>query len=268
MAKQQVATSPQKAPEVVESDLDLEFLKQDSGMGLEDLGSSDISLPFLNLLQPLSEQCNTAASTYVEGAVAGMVINTVSGELFNARKEPIKFIPCYYDRKYVEWIDRESGGGYVGEHTIDSDILDFCERDDRGIPRLKNDKTHMVVETAYWYGLFFSVENNSWSQCLIVFKSSGLKVSRKWNNSIVTSKIPNTDIQAPRWLYEYDLYVESQKKGNNTWWAFQPERSQIVNKKLYNMAKDYYTLLKAGVLKRDVKSEQMSGIKADEDAPF
>ncbi|CAM6053267.1 unnamed protein product [Sphagnum tenellum] len=191
-----------------------------------------------------------------------MVINTVSGELFNARKEPIKFIPCYYDRKYVEWIDRESGGGYVGEHTIDSDILDFCERDDKGIPRLKSDKTHMVVETAYWYGLFFSIENNSWSQCLIVFKSSGLKVSRKWNNSIVTSKIPNTDIQAPRWLYEYDLHVESQKKGNNTWWVFQPEKSQMVNKKLYNMAKDYYTLLKDGVLKRDVKSEQMSEVRS------
>jgi len=78
--------------------------EEDKGKGLGDIGLKDLALPFLKVLAQLSPEVNKRDGKYVEGAEAGMIYNSVTGELYNG-VEGINVIPCYYKLEYLEWKD-------------------------------------------------------------------------------------------------------------------------------------------------------------------
>src|SRR5450631_1544355 len=102
-AKQELAVV--KEPNIIHlpEGLSLEDLIKDSGAGVDTMTSGDVALPYLYILQALSPIVNPAASQYIEGAQASMLYNNVSQELYDGRKEGLIVVPCYYERKYVEW---------------------------------------------------------------------------------------------------------------------------------------------------------------------
>ena len=85
-------------------------LEQDAGKGLGKLTQEDLALPFLKILAQLSPEVNKRDGKYVEGAEAGMIYNSVSGELYDGTKG-ISVIPCFYKLEYLEWKDRGEGSG-------------------------------------------------------------------------------------------------------------------------------------------------------------
>ena len=58
----------------------------DSGMGLENIDKGDLALPFLKLLQSMSDETKKKHAKYVEGAEAGMFYNTVTKKLYDGEK--------------------------------------------------------------------------------------------------------------------------------------------------------------------------------------
>jgi hypothetical protein len=60
-----------------------------------------------------------------------MIYNTVANEAYDGEKG-ILLVPCYYNRRYVEWKPREAGGGYVGSYGADDPIINTTYRDQRG----------------------------------------------------------------------------------------------------------------------------------------
>jgi hypothetical protein len=178
-----------------------------------------------------------------------MFYNNVSGEVFDGRTTGFLFVPAYYERKLVEWVHRDNGGGWVADHAIDSDILSKTRPDDKGKPRLQNG--NIIVETAYHYGLMLNPATEAWEQCVIAMKSSGLKANRKWNNAIITSKIPGTEIQAPRFLFPYNIRTKMETKGENSWWNFDLTKfDEPVSVDVYRQAKEFAELVAAGVVTR------------------
>ena len=88
------------------------------GTGLEETTTEDFAIPFIRVLQPLSPQLQKQQGGYVEGASAGDLFNTVTGEFYDGEKG-ISVVPCAYSKKYIEWIPREKGGGLVNaNHDI------------------------------------------------------------------------------------------------------------------------------------------------------
>ena len=82
--------------------------EDDMGKGLGTIGQQDLALPFLKILAQLSPEVNKRDGKYVEGAEAGMIYNSVTGELYNGT-EGINVIPCFYKLEYLEWKDRGEG---------------------------------------------------------------------------------------------------------------------------------------------------------------
>jgi hypothetical protein len=230
--------------------LDLAYLTADSGLGVSNMGVGDVALPYLSILQGLSPQVNPGRPEYVEGAQASMFYNNVSQDVFDGRTEGLLFVPAHYERKFVEWIDRDKGGGFVADYDIDSDILNFTERDDKKRLRMKG-SGNLLVETAYHTGLYFDPELKKWLQCVVTLKSTGLKVNRRWNNELTTAVIPGTDLQAPRWLFPYLLTKKLETKAGNSWWQLSIEKQDNpVTKAVYDKAKGFYQLLESGQLSR------------------
>lgn len=253
MAKPPVAPEKTKEVAIVENslpaDYNLDSLVADAEEHNPRMDTGDIALPYIVVLQTNSPQVNPAKAQFIEGAQAGMLYNTVMDVVFNGRTEGMAVIPCAYERKFVEWVHRDQGGGWVAEHSIESDIMNHTRPDDKGKPRLPNG--NVVVETAYHYILFKDPDTEAWGQGIMAMSSTFLKKNRKWNNMITTSKIPGTDKQAPRFLYAYQLTSVVETKGENSW--FVPELKKIespISLSLYNNAKAYAALVNQGKINR------------------
>jgi hypothetical protein len=227
---------------------DMDELMRDAGVGVESMSMDDIAVPYLYILQSGSPQVNEDADTYIKGAKPGMFFNNVSNEVYDGREVGLTVIPCAYERKYVEWIDRDSGGGgYVADHDIDSGIMNETTPNEKGVPVLGNG--HLVIETAYHYVYFRNPLTGTWEEIIIPMKSTMLKKSRRWNKTLMATLIPGTSSRAPRWLYPYQLKTVKETKSTNTWSNFDITRlEEMVNADQYRSAKKFAELMQSGLL--------------------
>jgi hypothetical protein len=229
--------------------MDMEELLKDVGAGVQNMGMDDIAVPYLYILQANSPQVNEDSEAYVKDARPGMFYNNVSEEVYDGREIGIEVIPCAYERKYVEWVDRDSGGGFVAEHSIDSNVISECTPNEKGIPVLRNG--HLIIETAYHYVYFKNPNTGIWEEIIIPMKSTMLKKSRRWNKTLMGTLIPGTTSRAPRWLYPYRLKTVKETKNSNTWSNYDIERlPDMVNADQYRQCKAFAELFSSGLIVR------------------
>lgn len=276
--KTEVATVKDSAQ--LPAGIDMEDLLRDSGAGVSGMSMDDVAVPYLYVLQQMSPQVDADNDAYVEGAKPGMFYNNVNEEIYEGREQGVVVIPCAYERKYVEWVDRDSGGGYVADHDIDSGILSECTPNEKGIPVLKNG--HLIVETAYHYVYMKNPLTGIWEEIIIPMKSTMLKKSRRWNKTLMATLIPGTSNQAPRWLYPYRLKTIKETKNNNTWSNYDIERlPEMVTADQYRAAKAFAELFSKGLVTRAKETDtgtvvegnrsddnRGSGLGTDEEMPF
>ena len=121
-----------------EGALAVNMFEADADKGSQNMTQEDLALPFLKVLGQLSPEVNKRDGKYVEGAEPGMILNTVTNEVFDGAKG-IDVLPVFYERKYVEWQDRGEGkGAPVAIHDASSDIMSQTTRDKSFKDRLPN----------------------------------------------------------------------------------------------------------------------------------
>lgn len=242
------------------AEYDMASLEADAGMGTEGMGVGDLKMPYLYILQTNSPQVNPGHQSYVEGAQASMFYNVANKRYYDGRETGLLIVDCGCERKYVEWKDREkTGGGWVGEHTMESDILEYCEKDEKGrwfIPQTGN----MIVETAYHYCLYFCPDTKTWEKCVIPMKSTALKMHRELGTMIAEAKLPSGS-KAPRFLNKFLMTTYLEQKNNNSWWQFDFEKAGMVTPDVYQAAKDFYQMIIGGKVERKPEG-------ANEEMPF
>jgi len=164
---------------------------EDAGRGFEKIEGSDLSIPFLNVLQGNSPEVE---QKLVPGAEAGMLFNTVTKELY---KEVI-FLPVHKEEAWVEWVPRLKGGGFVGIHDPAGELVQNLIKLNGGrIPPKGQDGkrlpfkngTNEVIETYYVYGLILDPEGKDQeSFAIISFSSTKIKPYRDWLTSMFLIK--------------------------------------------------------------------------------
>ena len=95
-------------PAIVTTDL----FSQDAGIGVQDLTTEDLAIPFLKVLQKMSPELDDL------DVRAGDIFNTVTKEGVSG-KDGVRVVPCAYRLEYIEWEPRGTGSGapvniYVG----------------------------------------------------------------------------------------------------------------------------------------------------------
>lgn len=249
---QAVAPVEEKVNAVIPADF-LSEIEADAGSGVQ-MTMQDAAVPYLYILQSNSPQVNEDHAMYVAGAKAGMFYNNVSTEVFDGREEGVVVIPCGYERKYVEWVDRDAGGGYVADHDVNGPIMSETTPDDRGRPRLKNG--NLIVETTYHYVFMLNPTEGNWERIIIPMKSTALKKSRRWNTALMSTVIPGTQKQAPRWLFPYRLKTVKEQRDNNTWSNFDITRMpDVVTREQYAQAKMFASQMAKGEIVRGNEAE-------------
>ena len=75
--------------------LSTNLFEADAHAGTQNMAQEDLALPFLKVLGQLSPEINKRDGKYVEGAEPGMILNTVTNEIFDGAKG-IDVLPVFY----------------------------------------------------------------------------------------------------------------------------------------------------------------------------
>jgi hypothetical protein len=166
-----------------------------SGVGFEETKGSDLSIPFMNLLQSNSPEVE---EELVPGAKTGDMLNTVTGELIKGDTGFV-FLPVHKEEAWVEWVPRIKGGGFVGMHDPNGELVNELIKANGGsrIPPKGNDGKRIsfkngdneIIESYYVYGLILNQEgNDTESFAVISFSSTKIKPYRDWLTSMYLIK--------------------------------------------------------------------------------
>jgi hypothetical protein len=215
----------------------INMFEADADKGSQNMTQDDLALPFLKVLGQLSPEVNKRDGKHVEGAEPGMILNTVTNEIFDGAKG-MNVIPVYYERKLVEWQDRgESKGAPVAIHNAESDIMSQTTRDKSFKDRLSNG--NYIENTA---NHFVIVLGESPSSALISMKATQLKISRKWNSVMMGIKLQGKNglFTPPTYSHIYNLKTVQMSNDKGTWFGWDVSKvGPVEDKSVYDIAKSF-----------------------------
>lgn len=195
--------------------------------GFTDQHGEDLLIPFIDVLQPLSPQLET-----IEGAKPGMLFNSVTNELFTE----LRFVPAYRDWNFVEFIDREKGGGFVGIHAPDSDVVRQAKATAEGFDYTTGDG-NQLVETFYLYSILMDEAGEEMGMAIIRFQSTKIRVYKGLMTQLRTLKVklPNgTKVSPPLFAHQLILGTVKQENNKGKWYNFtiRPLNGEVGNSML------------------------------------
>jgi len=227
------------------NEISTNLFEADAGQGLN-MTQEDLALPFLKVLGQLSPECNKRDAKHVEGAEPGMIINTVTSEIYDGVKG-IDVVPVHYKRQHIEWQDRgESQGAPVKIYDAGDD-LPSTTRDKFNKDRLSNG--NYLENTA---SHFVVILGSSPTTALISMKATQLKVSRKWNSMMMGLKMQgkNGMFTPPTYSHIYKLKTVQQSNDKGTWFGWDVSRvGPIEDSGIYKIAKDFGANVSKGEVK-------------------
>ena len=227
------------------NEISTNLFEADAGQGLN-MTQEDLALPFLKVLGQLSPECNKRDAKHVEGAEPGMIINTVTSEIYDGVKG-IDVVPVHYKRQHIEWQDRgESQGAPVKIYDAGDD-LPSTTRDKFNKDRLANG--NYLENTA---SHFVVILGDSPTTALISMKATQLKVSRKWNSMMMGLKMQgkNGMFTPPTYSHIYKLKTVQQSNDKGTWFGWDVSRvGPIEDSGIYKIAKDFGANVSKGEVK-------------------
>lgn len=246
MAKNMIAEQPANTALALIDDLET-----DAAAGFGAMTQEDYALPFLRLLTSTSPEVGE-----VDGALPGMFLNSVTGQLYDGKKG-ISVIPCAYLRQYIEWTPRGQGtGAPVQVYPATSDVLSRTHKEP-GEYKDYLDNGNYVENTANYYIMIVD-ESGVPNPALVTMKSTQLKKSRKWNSMMQSVKMTgkNGMFTPPMYsqLYRLSSVAESNDKGK--WFGWEVERTgPVESSDLYAAAKAFAQSVGAGDIKVKHESE-------------
>lgn len=247
MAKQQLKEQKDQLPANVS-------FEEDAGQGFEGADVESFAVPFLTALQSNSPQLNEDEAEFVEGAKKGMLINTVTNDLYPARKkdgEGVNVIPCAYKRQFIEWKPRgTSGGGLVAIHDVDEGIRlsKTLTENSEGKMVLENGNT--LADTRMHYVLMQG-NDGAWHPIILSMTSTQIKKSRKWMTIMDNIKFQRADgsgkFTPPMFSHVYRVSTVPESNDKGSWHGYDIALVEVVNDaEVYKQAKDFREKVVAG----------------------
>ena len=234
--------------------LAINLFEADANAGSQNMSQEDLALPFLKVLGQLSPEVNKRDGKYVVGAEPGMILNTVTNDIFDGEKG-IEVLPVYYKRQLVEWQDRgESKGAHVAIHEASSDIMSKTTRDKSYKDRLPNG--NYIENTANHFVILLG---KSPTTAFISMKATQLKVSRKWNSMMMGLKLQGKNglFTPPIYSHIYKLKTVQMSNDKGTWFGWDVSTvGPVQDKAVYEIAKNFAASVSKGEVQTKHETEE------------
>ena len=217
---------------------------KDSGRGQEGVGTEDVLLPRITLLQQLSPQINKKKPEYVEGAEAGMMMNSVTKELY----DEIEIVPVFFRKEWVIWKDRDAGGGSRGAFPGQAEAMaELNKYDDAALLEVKDTANHFVL---------IRKPDGSIEEAVISMSGGTMRSSRQLNSLV---RIAGGD----RFSRMYKVTSMEVNGAKGAYLTFNFEMIGWAPEDMYHQAEELYEAIRAGQV--DVKREEETAeVEAEE----
>lgn len=186
-------------------------MEQYAGAGINELDSSDKSIPFLKIIEKGSPEMEEGI-----GAQPGMLINTATKKLYDS----VRFVPACREHAYVEWVPVDNGGGLVSSYPATAPISVWA-KSQRGKVKLKNGND--LVETFYLFGVIVE-DDGGVTPAVIAFTSTRIATYKTITNKASALMLPGSNGRKfnPPW-FAHAWRIGSKKETDDkkrTWFVF------------------------------------------------
>jgi hypothetical protein len=224
-------------------------------MGFENATADSYAIPFLAILQSNSPQVKKTSGAYIDGASEGMLLNTVQNSVLDGEEEGVLVIPCAYRQGFVEWIPRDSGGGFVTEY--DASAAPRTERDADNRDVLPNGNE--LIDTRYHSVLLVNKDGTA-SPIVIAMTRTQVKKSKRWMSLMQDIRFPRSDgsgtYTPPMFSHVYRLKVVPEQKDEYSWWNWDVSKEYMIEDgALVAQAKKFHDAIAAGEVREATDSQ-------------
>lgn len=251
----------------------------DEGSGLEGARSEELLTPFLAVLQSNSSQLDSGSPLFQESARAGMLINTMSGQLFDGRTG-VDLVPVARDYQYTLWRPRDLNGGFRGTVAVDDpQIAKLLTRYGHfrmpryrdgawtGDPFLTQDEEE--VEAVEQFNLFAMVgappiTADTAERVVVAFTSTKIAAYKTLFTRVSSLKYPvgGRMITPPIWAHRWRLTTVRQENAKGVFFNVRFDldgaspRDALIrpNEPLYLLAKEFSELVRSGQAKANYEA--------------
>jgi hypothetical protein len=236
----------------------------DAGLGTENQTAEDVSVPFFIVLQPGSPKVQQPDAT----VKAGQIINNTTDDVYGDAKTGMTFIPSYTEHTFLEFIPRDNGGGLVGMHAIDSDLIKQVRESQPLGKYVHPDNKNDLIETFTVYGVAVDRDGNG-VPAVMGFQSTHIKPYKDWmfraRSIVLTNPKTGAKItakQMPLWAFAYSIRTVWTEKNGFKWYGISVgfagkdavDSRVPAGSALYELAKSVHEGVSTGRTKADTSS--------------
>ena len=277
-AKKDIVTNDtDSSQDLVASNLPFDF-SADLGGGMEGADKDSFAIPFLRVLQKISPQCDEADAAFIEGAKGGMLLNSVTNRLYDG-KEGVTFLPCAFQRRFLQWAPRGTEGGFRGE-LLPEQVARMREEgliveldgrlyipDEKG--EVSEKKSDRIVDTRSHFGLV--VDEDSITQVLLTLSSTQIKKSKQLMSILSAVKVRTAQglVTPPTWMNQVHITTVLESNDQGSWYGVKFELAGFVESKdLYDAGKAFHEAISAGEAKANFAEAAEGAAPASGDGKF
>lgn len=253
----------------------LDQFEADAGQGVS-TSADDTIIPILGVLQAQSPQVNKREPDYIEGAEAGDIFLPSLGVYWKG-EVGLVFQPCHFDREWVRWRPRESGGGFVGRmRDLPPDARELHDPDRPGRQGYVMPDGTELVDTRYHFGMILNGDAagprpvSPILQALFSLSSTGHTFSRQWMTQIAALRLPSGK-PAPSRARQYRLTTVQKSNAAGTWFGLRAEDAGWIQDPLvYKLGTEMFEAIQQGKLRAAEPEARQAGggSGADDEVPF
>lgn len=239
---------------------------EDQSFGFDEADKDSYAVPFLAILQAGSPQVKKSDGKFIKGAEEGMILNTVTQEVFSGEEgEGIEVVPFYFTQRYTRWAARDAGGGFRGEYlSTDPELkhakgeggVDAGKSAARFFPDAKGkfDKktSDLLNDTRNHYVLF--TNGGAMTPAVVSMMSTQIRASKNWMAKMRGMTGVGTDGHVfilPMCSHRFRLTTTPEKNDKGSWYGWKVELIGSVDKGSaeYEAAKNLAKSVSSGTLK-------------------
>ena len=231
-----------------------EYLRNKVGnqAGLENVGQEDVLIPRLCIAQAMSPEVTKGDPKHIKGLLPGEFFNSVTQEKYGER---VIVVPLFFFHQFLEFIPKEQGGGVAASYSRREDVpagdLDFKDGEKPVVTEFKNEMC-----------LRIDPQTGAMTPVVVSFKSSGLKMAKKWNSLMRGTNLP-------AYARSYVLEITTEKNTKGTWYGANVTPDTFVPESFFAAAEKYFNDLRQSGVKVDTTGlGEEAGIPEDADVKF
>jgi hypothetical protein len=227
-------------------------IKQDTARGTENLTASDLVIPRLEIVQALSPALSKNDPGFIKGAVAGMLNNSVTRELYG---DSVLVVPVWYAVQYLVWRDRKKGrgeGGFFGAYPTQREAQERADSEG-------GTKANIIVnDTPTHLCLLLNDKKGTTEEIMISMPRTKAKISRQWNSAVLLGG-------GDRFSRAYRISTMFVKNTKGEFYNVAVQQAGFPTKEVYERAENLYGKVSSGERKLAMDTRFMDRDAAGDD---